>query len=152
MDHHSSLVPPDSLLIGGQVEPGPLRDAVEEARTLGVERVLVRTDEPEVERAAEQLDVTPVGSGREEVAEAAEELMERVRRGDLEPDDLETRHLEDSLRGDVDAVLVVGERRLLDAALWGTAYSEYFFADELTPESVRETIEEFEQRTRRFGR
>ncbi len=49
-----------------------------------------------------------------------------------------------------------GERRLSNYLLWQAAYSELVFRDELWPDFTRESLEqslaEYEQRTRRFGR
>jgi len=48
-----------------------------------------------------------------------------------------------------------GEQRLSNYLLWQCAYSEFVFRDELWPDFTREafeaTLEEFEQRKRRFG-
>lgn len=67
------------------------------------------------------------------------------------PGDLKEK-LNDELAGPIDAVVVVGENRLVDSALWGTAYPEFFFVDELSDGSIREVFSEFDRRSRRFGR
>lgn len=49
-----------------------------------------------------------------------------------------------------------GEKRISNYLLWQTAYSEFIFRDELWPDFSREdfaeTLEEFGNRSRRFGR
>ncbi len=49
-----------------------------------------------------------------------------------------------------------GERRLSNYLLWQSAYSELVFREELWPdftrEALQESLEEFSQRRRRFGR
>jgi undecaprenyl diphosphate synthase len=49
-----------------------------------------------------------------------------------------------------------GEQRISNYLLWQTAYSEFIFRDELWPdfsrEDFRETLEEYGNRNRRFGR
>ena len=49
-----------------------------------------------------------------------------------------------------------GEQRISNYLLWQTAYSEFVFRDELWPDFSREdfaeTLEEFGNRSRRFGR
>jgi len=142
-----------TLLVGGDLDRCDLVDAVEEAENLRVERVFVRTDDTEEAETVEAAGAEPLDSGRQEVAETAESLVQRVKDGDLLPDEVDPELLEQELgEEEIDAVVVAGEERLVDAALWGTAYSEYFFVDRLGRDEVREVVEEFEERTRRFGK
>lgn len=146
-------VPPSALLIAGELDPEGLVEAANRARERGVEQVYVRTDDGAVARAAESHGVEPLPPGREAVADAAARISERVRDGDLSPDDVnESTVKRETGTPEIEAVLVVGESRLADAALLGTAYAEYFYADSPDPGAVDDAIDEFEERSRRFGR
>lgn len=57
---------------------------------------------------------------------------------------------------DVDFLIRTGgEKRLSNFLLWHSAYAELLFTDTLwpdyTPEELKQNIEEFYRRTRRFG-
>ncbi|MBS1263669.1 MAG: Tritrans,polycis-undecaprenyl-diphosphate synthase (GGDP specific) [Methanonatronarchaeales archaeon] len=144
-------MPPGTLLIGGRLSPDGLREAVDEARSAGVDEVLLRTEDPDVAEAGQELGVEVLEPGRREVAEAVAQFLGMVEAGEAEAGDTEALVFEAGGR-EVDAVMMAGERRLADAALWGSAYAEYFFVDELSRRAVAESIREFDERSRRFGR
>lgn len=146
-------MPPSTLLIAGDLDAEGLVAAATRARARGVEQVYVRTDDDAVARAAREHGVKLLPPGREEVADAAARIAERVRDGDLHPEEVDESTVKrETDTPDIEAVMVVGESRLTDAALLGTTYAEHFFPDAIGPDEVDDVLDEFEERSRRFGR
>ena len=98
---------------------------------------------------------------REEIADAAARLAQRVAQGELESDNI-TPDLVDaelSTHGLPDPDLVIrtsGENRLSNFLLWQCAYSEFYFTDVLWPDfdasTLRAALRAYHHRERRFGR
>lgn len=100
-------------------------------------------------------------SAREEIASAARALARRVRRGDLEPEDINEDTVAQSLgtAGIPDPDLLIrtsGEVRLSNFLLWQVAYTEIYITDTLWPDfrepDFIEALRQFQVRERRFGR
>ncbi|HUF75150.1 MAG TPA: isoprenyl transferase [Longimicrobiales bacterium] len=99
--------------------------------------------------------------GREELVRAARILAERVRRGELEVDDIDERIVEDTLftRELPPPDLLVrtsGEYRISNFMLWQLAYTELHITTVYWPdfdrESLFEAVLDYQRRDRRFGR
>lgn len=99
--------------------------------------------------------------GREEIADAARKLAERVAEGSLAPRDIDEHLLgglvPSSMPGDLDLLVRTGgELRISNFLLWAAAYAELHFTDRLWPEFGAEdlyvAIEAYQARDRRFGR
>ncbi|MFP6662747.1 MAG: isoprenyl transferase [Deltaproteobacteria bacterium] len=100
-------------------------------------------------------------SAREEIASAARALARRVRRGDIEPEDITEDLMAQSLgtAGIPDPDLLIrtsGEVRLSNYLLWQVAYTEIYITDTLWPDfrepDFMEALRQFQARSRRFGR
>jgi undecaprenyl diphosphate synthase len=98
--------------------------------------------------------------GQAEIAEAARHLAEKVKKGEIQPEDINedsfATHLQTSGIPDPDLIIrTSGEKRLSNFLLWQAAYAEFLFVDDLWPDFNRETlkraIEEYHTRDRRFG-
>lgn len=103
--------------------------------------------------------------GRDEVAHAARKLAERVKRGELEPKDIDeaaitnslyTAELDGDAAPDVDLIIrPSGEQRLSNFMIWQAAYAEYYFTNILWPDfkpaDLEAAIIEYSDRNRRFG-
>ncbi|WP_290759205.1 MULTISPECIES: isoprenyl transferase [unclassified Exiguobacterium] len=98
--------------------------------------------------------------GRDELVQVMQKLGEQVQTGTLSPDAITTETIERELMTgsvtDVDFVIrTSGEQRLSNFLLWQAAYAEFYFTDVLWPEFRRNAflaaIEDYNQRTRRFG-
>jgi undecaprenyl diphosphate synthase len=98
--------------------------------------------------------------GREEVADAAQELARRVQRGEMSPDDVNEAAISAILPtlgvGPVDLLIRTGgEYRTSNFLIWAGAYAELHFSPKLWPEfgqrDLYEGIRAFQQRNRRFG-
>jgi undecaprenyl diphosphate synthase len=98
---------------------------------------------------------------REEIARAARAIARRVRRGELEPEQVTAgtfaKHLGTNGIPDPDLLIrTSGEMRLSNFFLWQLAYTEIYVTDTLWPDfREREFLQAlafFQQRQRRFGR
>jgi undecaprenyl diphosphate synthase len=98
--------------------------------------------------------------GRDEIATAARDLAEQVRRGELDPAAIDearfAAHLFTADLPDPDLIIrTSGEQRISNFLLWQCAYSELVFIDRLWPDFAKadlaDAIREFHGRERRFG-
>lgn len=98
--------------------------------------------------------------GREEIANAARKLAEKVARGELRPDQIDAAMLSSAVPsvsvGDPDLLIRTGgELRISNFLLWGAAYSELHFSAALWPdfgpEQLWEAVAAYQNRERRFG-
>jgi undecaprenyl diphosphate synthase len=98
--------------------------------------------------------------GRAEIAQAARELAEAARRGEVSPEAIGEAELSRRLMTyplpDPDLVIrTAGERRLSNFLVWQSAYAELYFTDLLWPEFDRqalvEALRDYQSRVRRFG-
>ncbi len=99
--------------------------------------------------------------GHWDIVQAARSVAERVRSGELQPDDIDDEVIErhTSLAGLPAPDLLIrtgGEKRISNFLLWSIAYSEIYFTDTLWPDfgvdNMVEALNFFSQRQRRFGR
>jgi len=98
--------------------------------------------------------------GRQEITAAAHGLAKAVERGQLQADAIDEHVFQSFLftGGMPDPDLVIrtsGEKRISNFLLWQSAYAEYVFMDVLWPdfsgEHLRQAVDEFKSRDRRFG-
>ena len=97
---------------------------------------------------------------RQELASAVQSIAERVARGELQPDEINTEtiasHISTSDIPDPDLLIrTSGEQRLSNFLLWQCAYTEFVFVNEHWPDFNRDilvrAIETYANRDRRFG-
>jgi undecaprenyl diphosphate synthase len=98
--------------------------------------------------------------GREELVDAARALASEIRDCTIEPSEIDeaviTRLLRSMDVGPVDLLIRTGgEQRISNFLLWGCAYAEFYFTEELWPDfdanSLYCAIEAYQDRERRFG-
>lgn len=103
--------------------------------------------------------------GRDELVHAAREIAERVKSGELAPEDitdrtlgkyLYTAELDGDTAPDVDLIIrPSGEQRLSNFMIWQAAYAEYYFTNILWPDfkpaDLEKAIIAYSDRNRRFG-
>lgn len=98
--------------------------------------------------------------GRSEIADAVKSVVEDVRRGVLDPADIDEEtlraHLYDPHTPDPDLVIrTAGEMRLSNFLLWQASYSELYVCDVCWPQFGREqlnaAIHSYANRVRKFG-
>lgn len=112
------------------------------------------------ENDALRLQVAFNYGAREEIADAAKRLAQRVQSGTLDPANITTRVFQSELltAGLPDPDLIIrtsGEQRLSNFMLWQAAYAELYFTDVLWPdfdhEALARAVASFQARDRRFG-
>jgi len=98
--------------------------------------------------------------GREELIDAARALASDARDGEIEPDEIDEAAIDRFLPsmdvGPVDLMIRTGgEQRISNFLLWGSAYAEFYFTEELWPDfganSLYCAIQAYQGRERRFG-
>lgn len=98
---------------------------------------------------------------REELTEAARAIARKVRRGDIDPEDVDQDLLASHLgtAGVPDPDLLIrtsGEMRVSNFMLWQIAYTEIYVTDTLWPDfrerEFLDAVAHFQRRERRFGR
>ena len=98
--------------------------------------------------------------GREELIDATRALANKARAGEIDPRDIDESAIAQLLPsmdvGPVDLMIRTGgEQRISNFLLWGSAYAELYFTDELWPDfaanSLYCAIEAYQRRERRFG-
>lgn len=99
-----------------------------------------------------------------EIVYGVKKLAEKVKSGELDPEDIDKQMISDSLLTSVlkpyeDPDLLIrtsGEERLSNFMLWQLAYSEFAFTDKLWPDfdkdDLKEMVETYQKRERRFGK
>lgn len=100
---------------------------------------------------------------RRELAYATQRFADDCVKGLAKPEDMSEevlrKYLWTSVLGDLDQVDLIirtsGEKRVSNFLLWQAAYAEFYFTDLLWPdftsEHLRDAIEDYSQRERRFG-
>lgn len=100
-------------------------------------------------------------SSRWEITEAVRQIAILVRRGELKPEQIDSKqisaHLATSFMPDPDLLIRTGgEIRLSNYLLWQAAYSELYFCDTYWPdfreEELYKAIYDYQKRERRFGK
>ena len=100
-------------------------------------------------------------SSRWEITDAVRKIAEKVKRGELNVEDIDDQVVSGNLTtaGIPDPELLIrtsGELRLSNYLLWQMAYTELYFTDTLWPdfreESLYEAIVDYQKRERRFGK
>jgi undecaprenyl diphosphate synthase len=98
--------------------------------------------------------------GRTELVDAVRHLAEQVRRGTLQPDEIDESTIDDALytAGMPDPDLLIrtaGEMRVSNFLLWQISYAEMWVTDKCWPEfdtaSLHQALRDYALRERRFG-
>lgn len=125
-----------------------IRDLIEEA------------EESTARKTGMTLNIALNYGGQQEIAAATRALARRVAIGELRPDDIDEKLLEQALYTEdqppVDLILrPSGEYRLSNFLIWQSAYAEFVFMDVLWPDFTEKDLdrafEEYARRDRRFG-
>ncbi len=108
-----------------------------------------------------QLNLAVSYGGREEILDAARDLAEKAKRGEINPADIDEQAFRSCMyQPDVpDPELLIrtgGDQRISNYLLWQIAYTELYVTPTLWPdfdkEGLMEAIEEYHSRQRRFGK
>ena len=99
-------------------------------------------------------------SSKWEITEAVKQISEKVKRGEINPEDINEQMISENLttKGIPDPELMIrtsGEYRISNYLLWQLAYAELYFTEKLWPdfrrEDLFEAIADYQKRERRFG-
>ena len=91
---------------------------------------------------------------------SAQKLCAAAKNGDIEPEDVDEKMIEDNLYTNFmpDPDLIIrpsGELRLSNFLMWQSAYSEFWFSDicwpDFTEADLHRAIVDYQARNRRFG-
>ena len=98
--------------------------------------------------------------GRLEIVSAVRKIAEKVRKGEINPEDIDENMISDNIytafQPDPDLVIrPSGEQRLSNFLIWQSAYSEFWYSDILWPDftenDLNTALEAYQKRNRRFG-
>ena len=98
--------------------------------------------------------------GRAEIADAAKKIAEKVKKGEIDPDQIDEKLFAQNLYlpevPDPDLLIrTSGELRLSNFLLWELSYSEIYVTDTYWPDfdlaEMNKAIDAFQKRNRRFG-
>ena len=98
--------------------------------------------------------------GRAEIADAAKKIAEKVKKGEIDPDQIDEKLFAQNLYlpevPDPDLLIrTSGELRLSNFLLWELSYSEIYVTDTYWPDfdlaELNKAIDSFQKRNRRFG-
>lgn len=98
--------------------------------------------------------------GQDDICHSFKQLAEKVKKGELEPDDITIDMIEQNLYTQeippVDLVIrPSGEQRLSNFMIWQSAYAEFYYTNILWPDYTEKDLEEavitYGKRNRRFG-
>ena len=125
-----------------------------------VRQTIAEGEERSKNRQKMQLIVAMNYGGRREIENAARKVAQKVKTGEIEPEQITEQMLSDNMYlPDVpDPELIIrpsGEFRISNFLLWECAYSEFWISDTLWPdfgyEELTQAFKDFAGRDRRFG-
>ena len=125
-----------------------------------IQQLMAEAEESTAHKTGMVLNLAINYGGRAELTTAMQTLAERVKRGELNPEDITESVIDDGLytagQPPVDMILrPSGEYRLSNFLIWQCAYAEYVFDDILWPDfkttDLDRALLEYGRRHRRFG-
>ena len=125
-----------------------------------LQKLMNELEDDSAHKTGMTLNIAVNYGGRPEIVRAARQLAEKVKAGELQPEDITEEMMSDAMyttgQKDPDFILrPSGEKRLSNFMLWQAAYSELVEMDVLWPDFTRNDLDaaitEFNKRSRRFG-
>jgi undecaprenyl diphosphate synthase len=96
--------------------------------------------------------------GKHELTNALRAIMQKVRNGEMRPEEIDEAVVESHLifRSEPDLFIRTGEERLSDFLIWQSVYSELYFADvnweDFRKIDLLRAVRDYQYRQRRFGK
>lgn len=125
-----------------------------------IQKQIRQAEEMTANNSGMHLIVAANYGGRWEIASAARRLAKRVAEGELVPDDIDEKSMNEAMEmhhvSAIDlCIRTSGEQRLSNFMLWQLAYAELYFSPLLWPDfdanAFDQALADFAQRQRRFG-
>ncbi len=125
-----------------------------------LQALINENEEESKDRDGMVLNIAMNYGGRDELVTATRKIAEKVSKGELSLDDINSQLISDSIytAGQPDPDLIIrpsGEFRISNFLLWQSAYAEYYISDKLWPDfstdDLDKAIAEFSTRNRRYG-
>lgn len=104
------------------------------------------------------IDVSLGYSGKFELTQAMKDIMQKIKNGEIAPEDIDENVIESHLlfKSEPDIVIRAGGKRLTDFLIWQSVYSELYFTDvnwlDFRKVDFLRAIRDFQKRQRRFGK
>jgi len=128
-----------------------------------IREILKKLEEATAEYNEYYLNIAIAYGGRQEIVDGVRRIAEKVKRGLIEPEDIDQRVIEENLYTsflpiqEPDMIIrTSGEERLSGFLIWQSAYSELIFLDVYWPDfrkiDLMRCIRIYQKRNRRFGR
>ncbi|MBQ7636894.1 MAG: isoprenyl transferase [Lachnospiraceae bacterium] len=121
---------------------------------------IIETEEASKDYTGLNFQIAINYGGQDEILRAVKKIGERVKAGDILPEDISVKTIEDSLdTAGIPApdllIRTSGEQRLSNFLLWQLSYTEFYFCDTLWPDfgkkQLLEAIKYYNTRDRRYG-
>ncbi len=121
---------------------------------------IIETEEASKDYTGLNFQIAINYGGQDEILRAVKKIGERVKAGDILPEDITVKTIEDSLdTAGIPApdllIRTSGEQRLSNFLLWQLSYTEFYFCDTLWPDfgkkQLLEAIKYYNTRDRRYG-
>jgi undecaprenyl diphosphate synthase len=128
---------------------------------IGLQKMMNKSIERTANNQAVTFNIAINYGSRHEILQACKSIAERVKLGELDPQQLDesvfTQYLDTHCLPDPDLLIrTSGEQRLSNFLLWQLAYTELYITDTLWPDLSNDefahSIAAYQQRTRRFGK
>lgn len=125
-----------------------------------LQALINENEEESKDRDGMVLNIAMNYGGRDELVTATKKIAEKVSKGELSVDDINSELISDLIytAGQPDPDLIIrpsGEFRISNFLLWQSAYAEYYISDKLWPDfttdDLDKAIAEFSTRNRRYG-
>ena len=125
-----------------------------------IQEQIIATEKLTASRSGIVMNIALNYGGREELVHSAKQLCRRAAAGELDPEALTEKDIDQGLytagQPDVDLLIrTSGEQRISNFMLWQISYAEMVFVDkpwpDFKPEDLHECIRIFQNRGRRFG-
>jgi undecaprenyl diphosphate synthase len=125
-----------------------------------IKELIKQAEEDSKDATGMHLNMALNYGGRDELTFAIKNICQRVKNGEIEPEDIDEQMVSDNLytKGQPDPDFIIrpsGEYRLSNYLIWQSAYAEFWFSDVLWPDfkpkHLDQAIDDFCKRNRRFG-
>lgn len=125
-----------------------------------IQQLMAEAEEATAQKDGMILNIAINYGGRAEIAASVKQIAQKVKSGELLPEDINEevldQHLYTAQQPEVDLILrPSGEYRLSNFLIWQSAYAEYVFNDILWPDFTTKDLDEalatYAGRHRRFG-